>query len=290
MLTTYTLSRSFDGDERPYTALSVTDDDAVNCAHMIAAGFNTMSRNLMHTYVLAVVDTGDGRVFYDDKIETIKRDKPWSSEQTITFNPTAGDADTILTLFGEGETPTFTAVGKFSFTENAADDDVLPKAADDLAKAGAGHIARSVLEAAQAELNAVKNVLFEAGCETIPADAGVRDLVHLLQMRDGQIEVLTADIEQRDVEIAGLVQERVNANERAAQHEQANRSAVVEMVNYVKAAHAKLDRIDPAGDRDDLQGRMRGMLDVLAKFLVVTGEADYDERHAVARRLCEIGD
>jgi hypothetical protein len=34
----------------------------------------------------------------------------------------------------------------------------------------------------------------------------------------------------------------------------------------------------------------RGMLDVLAKFLVVTGEADASEGHAVARRLCGISD
>jgi hypothetical protein len=45
----------------------------------------------------------------------------------------------------------------------------------------------------------------------------------------------------------------------------------------------------PDGDgRPELDDRWRGMLDVLAKFLVIIGEADRDESHAVARRLCEI--
>lgn len=305
MYQTYSLTRAFDADDMRAQTFTVSDDDAINCAHMLAAGFNTMSRNLMHTYVLAVVDTGDGRVFYDDKIETIKRDKPWSSEQTITFNPTAGDADTILTLVGDGETPTFTAAGKFSFVENATDDEVMTKAADDLAKASYGHIARSVLEAAQAELNAVKNVLFEAGCETIPADAGVRDLVHLLQMRDGQIEVSTADIEQRDVEIAGLVQERVNANQRIAElerrdeherharqamdrkHFEQNEATRVELIDYVKRERAKWQAAEEPVNHEHMNAWFRGMIDVLARFLVATGEADADEGHAVARRLVE---
>ena len=61
------------------------------------------------------------------------------------------------------------------------------------------------------------------------------------------------------------------------------------MISFVKRAHAKKLRIQAAGEpRPELDDRWRGMLDVLAKFLVVTGEADPDEGHAVARRLCEV--
>jgi len=253
MYQSYDLSRYVDGDLSRSTSLTVSDDDAINCAHMLAAGFNTISRNMMGDFVLAVVDTKAGIVQYDGKTEQINRPDPWSVSQTFTFEPSAGDADTILTLFGNGETPTFTAAGKLKFAEESK----------------YAHVNRDVLEAAYGELEDVKSVLFDAGVETIPADAGVRDLL-------ANKRVMSQQISRRDVEIAELVQERANANE----------AARAEMIAYLKGARDKYQRLDPSKERDDLIHRFRGMLDVFAKFLVVTGEADTDERHAVARRLC----
>lgn len=247
---TYTLTRTFDAEgTRPHT-FTVTDTDAINCAHMLAAGFNTISRNFMHTYVLAVVDTEDGRVFYDGRTEQIKRDKPWSYEQTFTFEPSEGDADTILTLFGNGETPMFTAAGKMTVDK----------------KSKYEFISRPVLEAAYAELERVKEVLFDAGVETIPADRGVQDMSRIIGARDN--------------EIAKLVQQRANQNAAARD----------ELIEFTRGAYEKLCKVDPEGHRDDLQNRYRGMLDVLANLLVAIGEADRDERHAVARRLVEKSD
>lgn len=201
MYQSYELTRSLDGGDTVHsTSFTVSDDDAINCAHMLAVGFNTMSRNFMHDWVIGVVDTKTGTVQYDGKIE------------------------------------------KFDRADKR----------------------RDMLESAYAELERVKNVLFDAGVETIPADAGVRDLLAVKRAMSEQIAKLTHE------------------------REQANAAARAEMIEYVKGAYAKLGRLDAAGERDDLQGRMRGMLDVLAKFLVVTGEADHDERHAVARRLCGI--
>jgi hypothetical protein len=270
MMTTYTLTRTIDDVEDAYTSVTVTDRDAINCAYLLASAFNRISRNFTLGFIMAVVDTQNGIVHFDGKTEELKKPEPWSTERTFTFNATGVDTDTILSILDADGMPKFTTRGKFTtLADVATDDEVLSKASEALAKAGAGAVSRTVLEEAYVELQAVKAVLEDAGVETIPADRGVKDMSSIIGARDNQI--------------AELVQERVN-------REQANRSAVVEMVDYVKKAHAKLDRIDPAGDREDLQGRMRGMLDVLAKFLVVTGEADYDERHAVARRLCEIKD
>lgn len=258
---TYTLTRTFDAEgTRPHT-FTVTDTDAINCAHMLAAGFNTISRNFMHTYVLAVVDTEDGRVFYDGKVETINRAEPkpkatdeWPMNnyftKTFTFEPSEGDADTILTLFGNGETPMFTAAGKMTVDK----------------KSKYEFISRPVLEAAYAELERVKEVLFDAGVETIPADRGVQDMSRIIGARDN--------------EIAKLVQQRANQNAAARD----------ELIEFTRGAYEKLCKVDPEGHRDDLQNRYRGMLDVLANLLVAIGEADRDERHAVARRLVEKSD
>jgi len=206
--TTYTLTRVFDGDDSPYHSTSFTssDTDAINCAHMLAAGFNTMSRNFMHTFVMGVIDTQDGRVFYDGKVETIKR----------------------------GDEPTRSAYA---------------------------HVARSVLEEAYADYMGIRERMYEAGVETIPVSAGVDEL-----------------------------REQINGYRK---RESLNAAAVEEMISFVKRAHAKKVRLQQAvkatGEhRNDLDDRWRGMLDVLAKFLVVTGEADKDEGHAVARRLCGI--
>ena len=245
MYMNHTLSRSF--DEQPHTSFSITDDDAINAAHMLAAGFNTMNRNFMGDFVLAVVDKKAGVVHYDGKTETISRGEPWSASQTFTFEPSEGDADTILTLFGNGGTPTFTAAGKMS-----------PEARKPSAYA---HVARSVLEEAYADYMGIRERMYEAGVETIPVSAGVDEL-----------------------------REQINGYRK---RESLNAAAVEEMISFVKRAHAKKVRLQQAvkatGEhRNDLDDRWRGMLDVLAKFLVVTGEADKDEGHAVARRLCGI--
>ena len=206
--TTYTLTRVFDGDDSPYHSTSFTssDTDAINCAHMLAAGFNTMSRNFMHTFVMGVIDTQDGRVFYDGKVETIKR----------------------------GDEPTRSAYA---------------------------HVARSVLEEAYADYMGIRERMYEAGVETIPVSAGVDELRSIIDARE----------------------------ERFRERAEADEAARAEMISFVKRAHAKKLRIQAAGEpRPELDDRWRGMLDVLAKFLVVTGEADKDEGHAVARRLCGI--
>jgi hypothetical protein len=106
------------------------------------------------------------------------------------------------------------------------------------------HISREELERSHAELQDVRNALKDAGVESIPPVAGVRDL---------------------RAEISELIQERANHNA----------NAVAEMVKYVK-------------DHQAHDARWWGMLDVLAKFLVVMGRADNDDRHSVARRLCGI--
>lgn len=259
---TYTLTRTFDAEgTRPHT-FTVTDTDAINCAHMLAAGFNTISRNFMHTYVLAVVDTEDGRVFYDGKVETINRAEPkpkatdeWPMNnyftKTFTFEPSEGDADTILTLFGNGETPMFTAAGKMTVDK----------------KSKYEFISRPVLEAAYAELECVKEVLFDAGVETIPADRGVKDLQRVLRARDD--------------EIAELAQERAN-------REQSNAAARVELIEHVQRAYAKWGEVDPGRQREGMKAHLRGMIEVLSTFLAAIGEADHDERHAVALRVCGI--
>lgn len=133
------------------------------------------------------------------------------------------------------------------------------------------HVARSVLEAAYAELQEVKNVLYDAGAETIPADRGVKDLRQVLFARDEKIAELYADLNK-------IAHERTD-------HKQANEAARAELIEFGKRAYAKLQRLDPQGKRDELQARYRGILDVLAKYLVTTGEAGTDEGHAVARRL-----
>lgn len=252
----YSLTRSIDEDPDNYTSANFTDHDPINAAHLIASYFNTVNRPLLGGFALGVVNTETGTVQYDGKIEQIKRDEPWSVSQTFNFEAST-DADTIVTIF-DNENGRLMYPGKFKFAET--DETTSAVAAETVAST----ISRKVLESAYVELHRVKDVLFDAGVETIPADAGVRDLLAVKRAMSEQIAMLTHE------------------------HEQANAAARAEMIEYVKGAYAKLGRLDPAGEREDLQGRMRGMLDVLAKFLVVTGEADHDERHAVARRLCGI--
>lgn len=264
---TYSLTRVIDGGHAEFAqSFTTSDDDAINCAHMLAAGFNTMSRNMLSGWVLAVVDTEDGRVFYDGNAEQIRRDepaKPGVYEQSFTFEPSSGDADTILKLFGSGAKPTFTAFGKMNVeTEGPCE-----------APSKYAHVARSVLEDTYAEMQAVNSIVEEVGVETIPLSSGVREMQYM--------------IERRDEQIAAFHQERLN-------NAAANTAARAEMISFVKRAHAKKVKLQtavPDGDgRPELDDRWRGMLDVLAKFLVVTGEADADEGHAVACRLCGIND
>lgn len=273
----YSLTRSIDEDPDDYTSANFTERDPINAAHLIAAYFNTVNRPMLNGFALGVVSTQAGTVEYDGKHEKLQRPDPWSTSQTLTFNATQGDADTILTLFGKGETPTFTAKGKFTFTEESK----------------YAHINRDVLEAAYAELQAVKELLADAGFETIRADAGVRDLVHLNE----QLPALAQDLADANDRVAEL--ERRDEFERHARsameqrHGEANEAARAELISYVKKEFATL-----RGYREEqhemgcevppnIPAWERGALDVLAKFLVVTGEADKDESHAVARRLVE---
>ena len=168
MYMSYSLTRSFDYDLSTAYGITVDGDDAINCAHMLAAGFNTMSRNMMGDFVLAVVDTKTGTVQYDGKIE--KFDRP--------------DEPAVSTSFKS---------------------------------------------------------------EPL-ADAGIL---------------------YRDAKIA---------------------DARVELIAYVKRERAKWKAAEEPVNHEHMRAWFRGMLDVLAKFLVVTGEADASEGHAVARRLCGISD
>lgn len=167
----YTLTRvMLSGDDEPIgsTSFTVSDADAVNCAHMLAAGFNTMSRNFMQDCALGVVAVKTGSVQYDGKIEKFDRT----------------DAPTMPSLFKS---------------------------------------------------------------EPL-ADAGIL---------------------YRDARIA---------------------DARVELIAYVKRERAKWKAAEEPVNHEHMSAWFRGMLDVLAKFLVVTGEADASEGHAVARRLCGISD
>jgi len=202
----YSLTRTTGEDVGELTSLSVSHDDAVMCAHLLAAGFNTMNRNATSDFVLGVVDTKAGTVQYDGKIEQIKR----------------------------GDEPT---------------------------RSSYAHVARSVLEEAYTDYMGIRERMYEAGVETIPVSAGVDELRSIIDARE----------------------------ERFRERAEADEAARAEMISFVKRAHAKKLRIQAAGEpRPELDDRWRGMLDVLAKFLVVTGEADPDEGHAVARRLCEV--
>lgn len=258
MYMSYDLSHYLDGDISRSTSFTVSDDDAINCAHMLAAGFNTISRKMMGDFVLAVVDTKAGTVQYDGKIEQITRDEPWSVSKTFNFEAST-DADTFITLF-DNDNGRLTFPGKFKLPEESK----------------YAHVNRDVLEAAYAELEAVKNMLFDAGVETIPADAGVKDLLAVKQS-------MSDAITRRDESIVDLYNE-------CARRDDANEAARAELIEYVKGAYLKKKRLTADNVRDDLEDRFRGMIDVLAKFLVVTGEANADEGHAVARRLCCIED
>lgn len=246
MYMSYDLSRYFEGDLPHSTSFTVSDDDAINCAHMLAAGFNTISRNMMGDFVLAVVDTKAGTVQYDGKIEQIKRDDPWSVSKTFNFEAST-DADTMVTIF-DNENVRLMFPGKFKFAEESK----------------YAHVNRDVLESAYGELEDVKSVLFDAGVESIPADAGVRDLLAVKRAMSEQIAMLTHE------------------------HGQANAAARAELIEHVKRAYAKWGEVDPGRQRESLKAHLRGMLEVLSKFLAATGEADADERHAVALRVCEI--
>lgn len=266
---TYSLTRVIDGGHAEFAqSFTTSDDDAINCAHMLAAGFNTMSRNMLSGWVLAVVDTDAGTVQYDGKVERIWRADEQAGkdsrvyEQTFKFEPSV-DADTILTLFGSGETPTFTAFGKMTPEPEGS---YTPKP-DTHPKSKYEHVARSVLEDAYAEMQAVKSIVEEVGGETIPLSSGVREMQYM--------------IESRDEQIAAFHQERIN-------HAEANTAARAELVGHVKGAYSKWSRVDPGRTRSDLKSHLRGMIEVLSKYLVAIGEADADERHAVALRVCGI--
>lgn len=186
----YSLTRTTGDNVGELTSLSVTHDDAVMCAHLLAAGFNTMNRNMLSDFALAVIDTKAGTVQYDGKI--------------------AVDEDVSAAVETE-------PIGPECFgTKNG----------DRVCWRGRNYMPQDEYEADMRKF----------------ADANA----------------------------------------------EANEAARAELISFVKRAHAKKERLTCNELRPDLEDRWRGMLDVLAKFLVVTGEADKDEGHAVARRLCGI--
>ena len=114
MYQSYDLSHYLEGDLSQSTSFTVSDDDAINCAHMLAAGFNTISRKMMGDFVLAVVDTKAGVVQYDGKTEMINRLEPsgpftgesFNFEATVPLDPSA-----VRLFFGD-EAYSFTTIGK----------------------------------------------------------------------------------------------------------------------------------------------------------------------------------
>lgn len=158
------------------------------------------------------------------------------------------------------------------------------------------HVERPVLEWAYAELRAVKEVLADAGVETIPADRGVKDLSTALFTRDEKIAELYSDLNKLAKENEELRKrdehERHARQNMEEQYGQANESARAELIEYVKRERAKWKAADDRApvNHEHMRAWFRGVLDVLARFLVVTGEADASEGHAVARRLCEVPD
>lgn len=276
--TTYTLTRVFDDDDSPYGSTSFTTNevDATNAAHMIAAGFNTMSRNFLNGAALAVVYS-DGRVQFDGRAEQLAKPDPHTMSTTFNFEGSAA-GETLLTFFGEDVATTYTVRGDVKFHDE-------PKPSD------YAHVARSVLEESYADYMGIRERMYEAGVETIPASAGVDELREQINTQASTIEAQSDEID----ELKRRLSYEFHARSMYEQMEgQRHESARAEMISFVKRAHAKKVRLQtavPDGDgRSDLDYRWRGMLDVLAKFLVVTGEADKDEGHAVARRLCEIED
>lgn len=268
----YSLTRTLDEADNYSTTVSVSDRDPINCAHMLAAGFNTISRNSTLDFVLGVVDTKTGTVYYDGKHEQIDRPKPDVFEAKFRIDPSSVDPDTLITLFGEDNREVFSAFGKVT-VEESGPYEPQPKYA---------HLSRGVLEDAYTEIGLVNRILSDAGVETIPASSGVREMKHEID----RLRTENAELKRRDEfeHYARTTLEHAHAEQ--------NVFARDEMISFVKRAHAKKQRLQtavPDGDgRSDLDHRWRGMLDVLAKFLVITGEADKDEGHAVARRLCEI--
>lgn len=302
----YDLSRYFEGDLPHSTSITVSDDDAINCAHMLAAGFNAISRNMMGDFVLAVVDTKAGTANYDGKIEKFDRAEPQYEDreslavETVSIGPEcfATKSGDVLCWRGVNYVPQ-------------------------------GKLDRGVLEAAYGELEDVKNVLFDAGVETIPADAGVTNLRAALRARDVEIAAFVQDRTNRIAEQAkyesdeymplkwesfAKIDEALRDNDvthkrldegvrelgrrlehefaartaMEAQHAQANEAARAELIEHVRRAYAKWGQVDPGRQNESLKSNLRGMIEVLSKFLAATGEADADERHAVAKRLCGI--
>lgn len=246
----YSLTRVLDDAENFSTTFTVSDRDPINCAHMLAAVFNTVNRNFMNGWLLGSVNThGDGSVEFDGKVHQFAKPDPHTVSTSFKFKGSAS-GDSLITFFGENDATTYTVRGDVKLAE----------------KSKYAHVNRDVLESAYAELQAVKEALYIAGAETITADVGVKDLSEALRARDGQI--------------AELVQQRANQNAAARD----------ELIEFTRGSYEKLRKVDPEGIREDLQNRYQGMLDVLANLLVAIGEADRDERHAVARRLVETED
>lgn len=321
MYMSYDLSHYLDGDISRSTSFTVSDDDAINCAHMLAAGFNTISRKMMGDFVLAVVDTKAGTVQYDGKIEKIDRPDPHTVSASFKFEAST-DPDTMVTIF-DNENGRLMFPGKLKFAET--DETTSATAAEIIAPM----MNQKVLEDAYVELHRVKDALFDAGVETIPADRGVKDLSHVIRARDAEIAEFVQERANRAAEQAKYesdeymplrwesfakiddalrdndvtnkrLDEGVRELGRRLEHEfhartmleqqyaQANESARAELIHHVKGAYGKYCRVDPGRNRGDLKSHLNGMIEVLSKFLVVTGEADEDERHAVAKRLCDI--
>ena len=201
----YELSRHVQDDDDNVlhgASFSVSHDDAVTCAHMLAAGFNTMSRNMMGDFVLAVVDTKAGTANYDGKIEKFDRsDKRRAELEHLPRWKLFADISDALRTY------------------NITNDD-LPEAVHELGR----------------------RTEFELHART------------------------------------AMEQQRTRENEAA-------RAELIALVKRFYQPKAKQSRYN-----HEFDVRLQGMLDVLAEFLVVTGEADADEGHAVARRLCGITD
>lgn len=239
MMYHYAITRTIDDDETHSAYFSVANYDPVNCAHMLATGFNTMEANMFPGWALGVVNVEAGTVQYHGKIEAIKRNEP---------EPSAF-----------------------------------------------AHAARDVLEDAYDEYLLVRAMLYEMGIETIPISAGVdelRERVGELQaveeaLADAEVETVTAAEGVRTL-LHRLKHERYARQHMGRKYAKQNEAARAELIEHVKAAYAQWGQVDPGRQREGVKSRLRGMIEVLSKYLVAIGEADADERHAVALRVCDI--
>lgn len=290
---TYSLTRVVDGDSSEYaTSFTTSDDDAINCAHMLAAGFNTISRNLTGDFVLGVVDTRSGSVQYDGKTERFDRpapeqmaDDPWGTAQHRLSREVLEDAYAELEAVKEALQDA--GVETIPADLGAKDLSAVIRARDaEIAELRQDHMNRDTEKAKYENstympltwgpLAKIDEALRSYDVTHNELDAGVHKLGQ--RMRDA-----LAAADERNAQFE-------TQSARRAHVEQQNSAARTELIAYVKGAYVKKERLTVDDIRHDLEDQFRGMRDVLARFLVAIGETTEDDAHAYVDRLIEGSD